>query len=1022
MRDVEQWLDDLGLGQYARTFIENGVDRRALSHLTEQDLRDLDVLLGHRRILLAAIAKLPERDASAAADTAEPRPFTADEAERRQLTVMFCDLVGSTALSTQLDAEDYRELIRRFHDTCAEVIARYDGFVAKFMGDGLLAYFGYPIAHDDDAHRATRAALEIVAAIRHLEFLPARRLAVRLGIATGEVVVGALIVQGMTEEAAVLGATPNLAARLQGAANENEIVVSDATRRRLRGGFAIHDLGMLKLKGIEELTRVWRVNGLAEPVADPGTTIPFIGREDALARLAEAWQRVQLGRLEIVQVIGQPGIGKSRLVREFIARLHDVDTIVWTCTPFHGNTPLYPVSRDLKTRDDPGVEGGEAQRRALFEAVAEHLSLRATAKPTVLVVEDAHWIDPTTAELLERLRQYLADRALLVIVASRPAEATDRLTEALGAMQLELGTLDTEQTEALVNAVAGGAVTASMRRKIMSRAGGLPLFIEELTRVVAQGGAAEIPVSLQDSLQARLDGLGPAKHVARRAAVIGRPFTMADLAALSGSDGTTLRQSLDRLVSADVLIETEGRYAFRHAVIQDVAYQTLLRSTRRRVHGEIADGLIAEAQTAEPEHVARHLSGAERRAQAAPYWREAGRRSAGLWAHTEASTHYEAALQDAVELGDNRWELEVRLDLVESLRILDRYEEALEQLDRAEALAGLVGRDQDWLRTHSLRGDILFPLGQAERCIAAHEAALAVAQRMANPEAEARALSGLADAHFASRRIATAERTYHACVQLAEATRLDAVTLANVSLRGHMRLYLCRMAAARADCERAVEMSVEAGNRRAELMARGSCLGKVLLELGEYSEADRSFAEAGRLAAELGAHRYEALNLLFRGKVALETGSRSDALERGYRAAAIARAAGPRFCLPLALGVVARAEETADACRAALAQAEELIAAGCLAHNPLWFYRDAALAVTAHGWPGEAQRYARALRDAFALEPVPWCDLVADGAEALAIWLQTRNRTPVDAVMERARTFGLVGWARALADASSDRT
>ncbi len=322
------------------------------------------------------------------------------------MTVMFCDLVGSTALSTQLDAEDYRELIRGFHDTCAEVIARYDGFVAKFMGDGLLAYFGSPIAHDDDAHRGTRAALEIVAATKHLEFLPDRRLAVRVGIATGEVVVGDLVVQGMTEEAAVLGATPNLAARLQGAATENEIVVSDATRRRLRGGYTIDDLGMLKLRGIEEPTRAWRVSGLADPVSDHTPTTSFIGREDALARLAEAWEHVQQGRLEIVQIFGQPGIGKSRLVREFIGRLRDVDAIVWTCSPFHGNTPLHPVSRDLTTLDEPSTESGMAQRRALFETITERLALRATAKPTVLVVEDAHWIDPTTAELLDRLRHW----------------------------------------------------------------------------------------------------------------------------------------------------------------------------------------------------------------------------------------------------------------------------------------------------------------------------------------------------------------------------------------------------------------------------------------------------------------------------------------------------------------------------------------------------------------------------------------------------------------------------------------
>ena len=1017
MPDVERWLGELGLRQYAQAFLDNGVDWQALHHLTEQDLRDLGVLLGHRQLLLAAIARLAGQQARAAPAPAGSVGPAGEEAERRQLTVMFCDLVGSTELSARLDVEDYRDLIRTFHETCAAIVARYDGFVAKFMGDGLLAYFGYPVGHDDDAPRAARAALDTVAEATRLEFLPDCRLAVRIGIATGEVVVGDLVVQGVTEEAAVLGATPNLAARLQAAAGENEIVVSDATRRRLRHGFAAHDLGMLALKGIREPTRAWRVDGLANSVSDPAGVVPFVGREDALARLAAAWQQARSGRLEIVQLTGQAGIGKSRLLREFVARSPDADAITWACSPFHRSTPLHPVSPDLTARDAAGGQGGEAQRRALFDTVAERLARRIAARPTVLVVEDAHWIDPTTAELLDKLRHRLADRPLLVVVASRPGAEADRLAGVLAGARLELGTLDAAEAEALVAAVSGGAVAASVRREIMGRAGGLPLFLEELTRVVAEGGAAEIPASLQDSLQARLDALGPAKRVAQRASVVGRTFDRADLAALSGIDPASLAGSLDRLVSADVLIETDGRYAFRHAVIQDVAYQTLLRSTRRRVHGEIADRLMAGAGAAQPEHVARHLSGAGRRAEAAPYWRDAGRRSAGLWAHPEASAHYAAALQDGGDGSDDRWELEVRLDLVESLRILDRYEEALAQLDRAEALAGQVGRDRDWLRLHSLRGNILFPLGQAERCIAAHEDALAVAQRMADPEAEARALSGLADAHFAGRRIATAERTYDACVGLAGKQGLDAVTLANLSLRGHMRLYLCRIDDALEDCRRAVEMSVAAGDRRAEVMARGSCLGKVLFERGQFAEADQAFASAGRLATELGAHRYEALNLLFRGKVALDTGARVDALACGLRAAAIAREAGPRFCLPLALGVVARAEATAEACRAALGEAEQLMAAGCLAHNPLWFYRDAALAAVAHGWPDEARRYARALRDAFAAETVPWCDLVAAGVDALAARLDTGDGAPVDSVMHRARLLGFAGWAHALDEA-----
>jgi class 3 adenylate cyclase/tetratricopeptide (TPR) repeat protein len=1022
--DVEQWLDDLDLRQYAQTFVKNGVDSRALRYLTEQDLQDLGVLLGHRRILMAAIAKLAGQNAGVASDAGEPGASIRDEAERRQLTVMFCDLVGSTALSTELDVEDYRELIRTFHDICANAVARYDGFLAKFMGDGLLAYFGYPAAHDDDAQRAARAALDVVTEATRLEFLPGRHPAVRIGIATGEVVVGDLVVHGVTEAASVLGATPNLAARLQGAANANEIVVSDTTRRRLRDGFVVDDLGELALKGIREPIRAWRIKGLAEPSIDAGGAIPFVGRRDALAKIAKAWERAQSGKFEIIQVVGQPGIGKSRLVREFIALDLEAkaNTIIWTCSPYHRNSPLHPVSPELLPRDAAGAETGEAQRRALFETIAGRLAQRTGAVPTVLFVEDGHWIDPTTAELLERLRHGLADHAILLLIASRPGPVADRLNDGLGSAALELGILDAADAELVVDSMSGGTFTPSVRQEILGRAGGLPLFLEELTRVVARSGAATIPASLQDSLQARLDGLGPAKRVAQFASAIGRTFSRTDLAALSGLAGVDLDQALDRLVSADVLIELDGHYAFRHVVIQDVAYQSLLRSSRRRIHGEIADYVVGQGQSADPEHVARHLSGAERRAEAAPRWREAGRRSAGMWAHAEASSHYNSALQDAAELGDDRWELEVRLDLVESLRILDRYSEALMQLDRAQALAGKVGRDRDWLRVHLLRGGILFPLGQAEECVAAHQDALAVAQKMDAPDAEARALSGLADAHFASRRLVTAERTYDDCVRLAEANGLDAVTLANLSLRGHMRLYLCRIEESRTDCEKAVEMSVRAGNRRAEVMARGSCLGKVLLESGEFAQADKAFADAGRLAAEIGAHRYEALNLLFRGKVALATGARADALMRGRRAVVLAQEAGPRFCLPLALGVVARAQETADACRSVLKQAEALIAAGCLTHNPLWFYRDAALAAVAHGWPDEARRYATALRDAFSLEPVPWCDLVADGADALAALLETGDRARVEAVRKRARALGFVGWARALDAASKERS
>jgi len=450
--------------------------------------------------------------------------------------------------------------------------------------------------------------------------------------------------------------------------------------------------------------------------------------------------------------------------------------------------------------------------------------------------------------------------------------------------------------------------------------------------------------------------------------------------------------------------------------MQEVAYETLLRSTRRRIHGEIADRLVPAGGTTGPDLVAGHLSGAGRHAEAAPYWCAAARHSAELWAHAEAVAFYESALRREAALADPVLELAIRLDLVESLRILDRYDDALAQLDRAEALAARVGCDGDWLRLHVLRGNILFPLGEADRCIASHQAALATARRMADPEAEARALSGLGDAHFAGARLATAARVYDDCVTLAEAQGLAAVTLSNISLRGHMRLYLCRIEAAEKDCRQAVEMAHAAGDRRAEMTARGSCLGKVLLDAGEFSAANRAFAKAGRLAAELGAHRYEALNLLFQGKVALDMGARAEAMQFGRDAVAIARRSGPRFCLPLAIGVVARAEKTSEACRAALDEAEALMADGCLVHNPLWFYRDAVLAAARHGWPDAVRRYGQSLKGAFAAEPLPWCDLIADGAAALAARLETGDNTSVQTVAARARDCGFMGWAHVLGD------
>ncbi len=1012
MDDVGAWLANLGLEQYAATFRANGIDRRALPLLTDRDLDSLGVALGHRRVLLAAIA----------GETAgrEPMPPTkAGEPERRPITVMFCDLVGSTSLSAELDVEDYRDLIRGYQDICAGIVARYDGYLARFMGDGALVYFGYPHAHEDDARRTVRAALDVLAAVSALQ-ADGNRLAVRIGIATGEVVVGDLIGEGAAEELTALGVTPNLAARLQSHAAPGQILVSDATRQRLRDAFALADLGPLSLKGMAEPVRAWRIEGLRSPAAGPAVRTPFVGRRHDLARLEAAWQQARTGRLEVLHLTGPPGIGKSRLVDEFAAGVADGETLTWGCSALDHNTPFHPLPPDLVPAPGPGETVGEAQRQKLFDAVVRALGERAGNRPLLLVVEDAHWLDPTTAALLEMVRRRLAGSPILVLVVSRPGEVAARLQERLGGSLLELEGLDEFEAAALAETIADKPLTAEARRDIVSRAGGLPLFVEELTRIVAADEAAAVPVTLQESLLARLDSLGPAKRIVQLASVFGQSFARDDLARLAELEDVEIGPALNRLLAEGVLIETDGRLAFRHALVHDVAYETLLRSTRRRIHGEIADRLIADAGAVAPEIIARHLAGADRLVEAARYWHEAGRRSAQLWAHAEAAGYFESGLRHAGSINDPAWELPARLNLVESLRILDRYDEALDQLDRAEALAGRIGSDTDWLRLHLLRGNILFPLGDADRCVAANEAALTVARRLADPEAEARALSGIGDARFAGRRLASAEQAFDACVRLAEANGLNRVIVANVPLRGHMRLYLGRLAEARRDSAQGLHMALSLGDRRAEYVARGSCLGKVLLEAGEWMAADAAFAEAGRLAGDLGAHRNKALNLLFRGQLALNRRDRTAGLAMGREAAMIARAAGPQFCLPLALGVVARGEQSAAAARAALDEAEAMIARGCLAHNPLWFYRDAGLAAAGHGWWSEMRRYARAMRTAFAAEPLVWVDLMADGLEALAGWLEAGEREALEATANRAHRLGYHGWTdllRSFADA-----
>jgi class 3 adenylate cyclase len=555
MQRIADWLEKLGLGQYVRHFAENGIDASVLGYLTDQDLEKIGVLLGHRRKMLAEIAEL----GSAAPASQQPvvtERAPQDSAERRQVTVMFSDLVGSTALSARMDPEDLREVISAYQKCVAETMQRFGGFVAKFMGDGVLIYFGYPQAHEDDAERAVRAGLELVAAVGGLK--AHAPLQTRVGIATGLVVVGDLIGSGASQEQAIVGETPNLAARLQGIAEPNSAVIAESTRKLVGNLFELEDLGAKDLKGIAGPVRPWAVLRPAsvesrfEALHASGLT-ELVGREEELELLLRRWSKAKTGGGQVVLLSGEAGIGKSRLTAALMERL----------------------------------------------AAAQPETLSRT-NPVLMIFEDVHWIDPTSLEALSRTVDRIRTISVLLIVTYRP-EFEPPWVGRPYVTALSLNRLGEREIAALIDRVIGNQpLPASIRQDIIERTDGIPLFVEEMTKAVLEAageGATEravgaipsssipVPASLHASLMARLDRLGHAKEVAQVGAVIGREFSHALLAAVARKSEVILQSALDRLIGAGLLFRQGmppyATYLFKHALVQDAAYGTLLREPRR---------------------------------------------------------------------------------------------------------------------------------------------------------------------------------------------------------------------------------------------------------------------------------------------------------------------------------------------------------------------------------------------------------------------------------------------------------
>jgi class 3 adenylate cyclase/predicted ATPase len=787
--NIEDWLKDLGLGEYCSVFADNDIDFDVLPDLGEDDLEKLGLTLGHRRKLLRAIAaRKPASDPSLLdRSPAAPAAIAAThEAERRQVTVMFCDLVGSTELANAVDPEEMGALIRCFQEASARAIARFDGFVAKFMGDSVLAYFGYPRAHEDAVGQSVRAANAIIESIGQTKRPDGRPLEVRAGIATGLVVIGDLVGVGVAREHAIVGETPNRAARLQALADPNTILVGETTHQLLGGQFESRSCGEHSLKGFAKPVKVWQVGreiAVESRFAATRATRDgaFVGRGEEIGLMLDRWQHVLQGRGKAVIISGEAGMGKSRLADAFFERVGDQSCtrVTCQCSPYHTNSALYPVIRHLERAarfapDDydavkldkleimlgPTNKGpaspralvadllslptdrysaldlsGPQRKAATIAALVDVLTRLADDAPVLLLLEDAHWIDPTTKELWTRLIDKIASTRLLALVTARP-EFVSPWSDRTDVSSLELTRLVSAQSAELVADIAAPRVLAQpLVDDILVKADGVPLFLEELTKAVLESSLDRptVPASLQDSLMARLDHLGPAKEIAQVAAVIGQQFSHALLAAVVSYSEAELAAGLLRLLEAGLAYRrgsaTESTYSFKHALLRDVAYENLLRARRQQLHARIAQVLVSNFEAiaeSEPEIVAHHFSHAGQFDLAGTYRQRAGERAVARSSFTEAVAHFSAALADIGKLHSEperrRRELDLLLKMGPALSILkgghspdvgDLYQRAHEQAttlcdeaDLFKATWGLwyntiTGRRLDRARDHA---------------------------------------------------------------------------------------------------------------------------------------------------------------------------------------------------------------------------------------------------------------------------------------------------------------------------------
>jgi class 3 adenylate cyclase/predicted ATPase len=757
--DLAEWLGRYGLGEYAQTFAENHIEFTILPDLTENDLEKLGISLGHRKKLLKAIEALTtERqtgDASKVSSHLEAEllgALPARESELRQITVMFCDLVGSTELSEKLDPEDVQTLIDAYREVCGTAIKRYEGRIARYFGDGVMVFFGWPRAHEDDAIRAVHAALDALSAVTKVS--GPVRLGVRVGISSGPVVVSEIANAGPATSMDAIGETPNVAARLQSLAAPNTVLISESTKRRVSTAFDLEALGLRELKGLSKPLHVYRVLAAKTKAsrfeaAHAGSLTPFVGRSTELSLLLDRWQKVKESDGQVILLSGIPGVGKSRLIHELRSKIGSEPHFLLQhqCSPYHSQSAFFPIIEQIGQTLQLTSQQPDAEKFAKIKAyfprsaddsidtallIANLLSIRTESDdglseltpqqiknrtistlidkvldlsenhPTLCIFEDVHWIDPSTLELLELIISRIDRARVLLVVSCRPEFGQTWFKHANVTMH-SLTRLSRSEVSGMVrDLLRGGSIPADILDEIITKADGVPLFIEELTNSIAsneqdtQPAALRVPETLHDALMERLDRVAPGPRVAQIAAAIGREFSYDLLFAASRIEENDLRSALSHLEDADIIyragISPLVRYHFKHVLLRDAIYDSLLRSKRRQFHADIAATLenqfhaIVENQ---PEILAHHHTEAGNDESAMRCWYKAGQRALTHSANVEAIAHFRRALDLMSTLAETpeRWQEEIKIQLALGIPLIAVRGYAAEQTRDAFARA-----------------------------------------------------------------------------------------------------------------------------------------------------------------------------------------------------------------------------------------------------------------------------------------------------------------------------------------------